>query len=227
MPIDRHSFQERIAIHYAHLESAKAELARQALRLANNADDIEAQSQVNDLKAEIAGHREAIDILELAKQEAARGASAEGLEKAKALQAERIERVDQLNHQIEALAFDLLGGLEALAQPLSDLGKALKERYRLAVDVCAAEIGHQEAHRRFGARLLAAADAYPVKAVLVQGLLASGLGEDGPSLAPWVSAPTVKPSTRDELTQGLQTGAKKLAETLVEAPTTTPIAEDI
>ena len=211
--IDRSSVAARVAVLREHIRTAEVELARQALTLAMHPEDAAAAANIDELRTEIQSHQKAIELLELALQEASRQTVFVDHEEAKLLHETRMGQLDVANGQIEAHVLAILAHLEALAPKLTQLDEALRERRGLAWAICTAALGADQALKRCRVQLERAATTDVTVAVLLQAVQASGLGRIGPNLQPFLSFsnPIPKPMERAQIRSRLQTCNERLA----------------
>lgn len=195
---DRFSLQAQLAVAFSNLESAKAEHARQALRLAQHPKDAATQQHVADLEAEIAGHRLTISRLEAAQsadnqlvveqQDAARTAEIKAL----------ADKVRTITDQLDPLLERIVEGLETVGPDLAQYVTLAAQRHQAA---------HAAARLAFKGKPVPGLVSNGVRAdahgalinALVGAIVRTGIGSLGPSLAPnvVVQAPVHVPTLAD------------------------------
>jgi hypothetical protein len=195
---DRHSLQAQLARAYSDLESAKAEYARQALRLAQQPKDADAQHHVVELEAEIAGHRRTIARLEAAQQ-------AEQQQTGEQLDADRTAEIKALCDKCVTISDQLDPLLEQIVEHLDAVGPTLAEYVALAAQ--RNQAAHAAARLAYRGKPVPALLANCVRIdghgalvnALIGGVVRAGIGTVGPSLGPHVvvSAPVRPPTLAD------------------------------
>lgn len=195
---DRYSINAQLATAFGHLESAKAEFARQALRMAQHPEDADAQRAVAELESEIAGHRLTISRLEAAQQadhqQVDQQQEAKRIAEVQALCA----KVNDITDRLDPLLTRIVEGLEAVGPDLAQFVALTAQRQQAA---------HAAARLACKGKPVPADLASAVRAdghdalfnALVGGMVRTGIGSVGPSLAPQVvvNAPVRVPTLAD------------------------------
>jgi hypothetical protein len=183
---NRGTFAARIAIVQQHLEGARQQHEAESLALHNSPDDQDQQRLVDDLEAEVAGYLKTISRLQAAEVASAKQDTGEERAAARELRTGRLAQLKRLDRKIEDRTQQLVKGIESLAPGLLDLGVAMTERSQLSWALLRAEIGSDEALRRYGSGLSSADVRGEVATALVNAIVGSGLGTVGVDLAPSV-----------------------------------------
>lgn len=212
------SIARQMAVRVADLASARTAHADACLTLAE-ADTPANRQAVTVLEAEIAEHEQAINRFKVAQQALTEGAvlkaQGDSLDQAKAAAKAAKAAAPRIRATLERLiaAFE-----DVIAPGLAELDALQREQSTQAWAAIAATTDRRDLERT-ASRVRTMTDDGPATAALLSAALRSGLGQVGPSLAPWlvISAPFQGISTPDKALESLDAQAKKTALYLDEA----------
>lgn len=175
----------QLAVAQRDLEIAVVERARLAYEDAQGVAG--AAEALVSIEGEIAQFKLKIDRLEVAATVSKQVASVVDLEAEKALQAERIKRVSELNAEIEGICAQLVQHLAEMYPPLVRLESALRQRGTTAWQAVASPFESSKvAQKHIGGQFNRLMESTSTASVLLAAIRASGLGSIGSGLVPWV-----------------------------------------
>lgn len=215
--IDRFSTTAQLAKTFSDLESAKAEHARQALRLAQNPKDADTLEQVAQLELEIHNHRVNIRRLEAAQEAANLQVTAEE-------QADRGHQIQHLrgkvadtSNQLEPLLSRMIERIESVGPDLAQF-VALAAQRREAANAAVRMAGGSKALQTVFANAMRIDGHDVLVEALIGAVVRSGIGQVGPSLSPYIvlDVPGVVPTVA-HAERGLQRDRDRLLEAIDRA----------
>lgn len=214
----RASITRQMAVRERDLASARNAHADACLALAD-ADTPANRQAVTVLEAEIAEHEQALNRFKVAQQALTEGAvlkaQGDSLEQAKAAVKAAKAAAPRIRVTLERLiaAFE-----DVIAPGLAELDALRREQSAQAWAAIAATTDRRDLERT-ASRVRSMTDDSAAVAALLSAALRSGLGQVGPSLAPWlvISAPFQGISTPDKALESFDNQAKKLDAFLADA----------
>lgn len=212
------SIARQMAAHVADLASARQAHAEACLALSDD-DTPNNRHTVTMLEQEIAEHEQAIARFKVAQQALADGvgvkATRDRLAKAQAAAQAAKAAAPRIRATLERViaAFE-----DVIAPGLAELDALQREQSTQAWAAIAATMDRRDIER-IASRVRTMTDDSAITAALLAAVVRSGMGQVGPSMAPWfsISAPFAGVTTTERALESLDAQAKKIDDYLDES----------